>query len=791
MLNKNRTIKLVDFDKVLCLVAENALSVAAKKDILSCVPDFNLSDAERLQSLTEEAMIVRNKYLLSPVMAVDETEEILAKSRIGITLNMGELLKISRVLKAAAYLKEKILSTGDDIILLKNSVANLYVDTALQKDIEDSIIGENEMSDNASFKLKTIRRNILNLNSRLKEKLGSYTKNNASSDYLQDNLYTVRNNRFVLPVKSECRGNVPGLIHDQSASGSTVFIEPFALVELNNDLQTALSEEQAEIERILSEFSKRVYGRIEDISVCKNVITMSDIVFAKAIFGEKIHGVKPFLTDNGKTSFVNARHPLIDKNKVVPVSLSIGGEYSVLLITGPNTGGKTVCMKTVGLFCYMAYAGIPLPCDEAFISVYDDIFCDIGDEQSISNELSTFSSHIVNINEIINGITGRSLVLLDELGGGTDPTEGAALAIGIIKYIETVGCCAVISTHYDQLKEYALTENGVMNACMLFDEKTLLPTYRLVIGMPGSSNALKIAQGLGMNDFILKEAAKNLDSDKIAYENIIRSAEKIKNDAEREKLIAEKERESAIALKKALEADKNKTDALYAKIQSNANAEVKRLVAMRVAKAENIIAEMKELSEKADEKALLEARIKRNQLTDLEYRLHDDEKASYENLPADKKLEIGQKVIIKSLGTEAVILKLPNKKGLIKVKSGNITTDVKFEDLGAPIAQKNVKAHTKKRFVGSANTSAAVSSGIVPEIMVIGQTVAEAVENIEPYIVSAHASADKELRIVHGKGTMALARGIQSYLKTMPLVASFRFGRYGEGDNGVTVVKVK
>lgn len=784
----NRTIKLLDFDKVLALVAENALSVTAKSEILNYLPSFDIEKAKNLQAYTEEAATIRNKYLLSPVMAIDEISEIIAKSRVGITLNMGELIKISRVLKAAAYLKEKTLSTGDDIVLFKNLVANLFVDTKLQQDIENAIISDNEMSDNASFKLKTIRRNILNLNSRLKEKLNGYTKNNSQSEFLQDNLYTVRNNRFVLPVKSECRGNVPGLIHDQSASGSTVFIEPFALVDLNNDLQTALAEEQAEIERILSEFSTRVNDRLQDIIVCKNIITMSDIVFAKAIFGEKIRGIKPFLTNVSKTLLKNARHPLIDKEKVVPVSISIGENFSVLLITGPNTGGKTVCMKTVGLLCLMAYSGIPVPCEEAAISVYDDIFCDIGDEQSISNELSTFSSHVVNINNIINAITAKSLVLFDELGGGTDPTEGAALAIGIIKYIETVGCHALISTHYDKLKEYALTENGVMNACMLFDEKTLMPTYRLVVGMPGSSNALKIAQGLGMNDFILKEAEKNLDSEKIAYENIIRSAEKIKNEAEKEKTLAEKEKESLLALKKSLEVEKNKTEALYSKIQNNANAEVKRLVAARVAKAENIISEMKQLAQNADEKNLLEARIKRNSLIDLEYRLHDDEKSEYVEINDYNTLVPGQKVIIKSLGMEAFIVKLPNKKGEIQVRSGNMTTNVKLQDIALPIEQKTSKPVKKPT-----NTTAPqpVKTGIVPEIMVIGQTVAEAVETIEPYIISAHDSPDKELRIVHGKGTMALARGIQTYLKTMPLISSFRFGRYGEGDNGVTIVTVK
>ena len=784
---KERTINLLDFDKILQKVADFALSSTAKKRILEYVPDYDLKTARYLQNLTEEATIIRSKYLLSPVTAIDDIDEIIAKNRVGITLNMGELLKVSRVLKAASYLKEKIDGTGDDVTLLKNELSCLYVDKSLQKDIEESIISDEEMSDNASFKLKSIRRNILNLNSRLKEKLLGYTKNNSSSEYLQDNLYTVRNNRFVLPVKSECRSNVPGLIHDQSATGATVFIEPFALVELNNGLQTALAEEQAEIERILTEFSERVHGNLESLIVCKNKITMCDIVFSKAFFGEKTHGIKPFLTNDGATNLSEARHPLIDRNKVVPVSISIGESYSALLLTGPNTGGKTVSMKTLGLMCLMAYSGIPLACKNATVSVYDEIFCDIGDEQSISNELSTFSSHIVNINNIIDNVTDKSLVLIDELGGGTDPTEGAALAIGIIKYFETVGCKTVVSTHYDKLKEYALSSGNVMNACMLFDEKTLMPTYKLVIGMPGSSNALKIAQGLGMNEFVLKEAEKNLDSDKIAYENIIRSAENIKNQAEQEMSKAREEKERYENERKQLAAEKQKTDALYEKIKSNASAEVKRIVAARVAKAENIIAEMKAISDTVNEQNLLAARIKRNQLIDLEYKLESDKNVEYATLPPDK-IKVGARVIIKSLGSEAEIMQLPNKKGEVRVKSGNITTFVKTDDLGE-IPQKTTVEKPKKQ--PKPPVLPVTPTGIVPEIMVIGQTVSEAIETIEPYIQAAYASPDKQLRIVHGKGTMTLARGVQNYLKTMPLVKSFRFGRYGEGDNGVTIVTVK
>lgn len=789
MQNFEKTLKLLDFEKILTMIADCAHTTNARQAILSHVPIFEIKTAENLQNLTWEATITRNKYLLSPIIAIDDISEILEKNRIGITLQMGELLKIAKVLTSAAYAKEKICETGEDVILLKNVVANVFVDKQLEKDILNSIISDNEMSDNASSQLKSIRRKILNLNTRLKERLNQYTKNNTVSDYLQDNLYTVRNNRFVIPVKSECRANVPGLVHDQSASGATVFIEPFAIVDLNNDLRTAMVEEAAEIERILMEFSSRTFKQIEQIKNCMNTVVMLDIVFSKAVFGEKIKGIKPFLNSKGETKIVNARHPLIDANKVVPVTIELGTDFSLLLITGPNTGGKTVCMKTLGLFCLMAYSGIPLPCENANIAVFDNIFCDIGDEQSISNELSTFSSHVVNITNIVNSITKDSLVLLDELGGGTDPTEGSALAIGIIKYLEIVKCKGIISTHYDKLKEYALGTEFIMNGCMLFDEKTLLPTYKLVIGMPGSSNALKIAKGLGMNQFILDEAEKNLDVHKMEYEKIIKNAENIKNEALKERDAARLERESLSELRKKLEKDKEKADALYEKIKSNVSAEVKRIVSAKVAKAENIIAEMKILKESADEQALFEARRKKNLLSDIEYKLQENETLGFTEISADN-ICIDQKVVVKSLNTIGTVLSLPNKKGELRVKTGNITTTVKASDIGLPLETEKHR-EIKKINLSDRKDSKVAPTGLVPEIMVLGKTVAEAIEIIEPYLFTACQGNDKVLRIVHGKGTMALAKGIQSYLRTLPYVESFRFGRYGEGDSGVTIVTVK
>jgi len=784
----NKTVKTLDFDKILEMVSQYALTNEAKTAIVNLRPIFEYEKIDENQLLTQEAVTVKTKYLIEPVLAIDNVKEILSKNKIGITLQMGELLKIARVIKSAAYAKDKILSTGEDVVLLKNSVATLFADLKLEKEITDCIISETEMSDNASYALKSIRRTIANVNIKLKDKLNSYTKNNSASDYLQDNLYTVRNNRFVLPVKSECRGQVPGLIHDQSASGSTVFIEPFAIVELNNSLRTALAEEAAEIERILTDLSGKVYERLDSIAHCQEVVTMLDVIFAKAEFSLKIRGIRPVLSRNHATKLTTCRHPLIDKKKVVPIDIELGTDFNVLVITGPNTGGKTVSMKTLGLFCLMTYVGIQLPCAEATVAVYDNIFCDIGDEQSISNELSTFSSHIVNIIDITNGITSKSLVLFDELGGGTDPSEGAALAIGVIRYIETVGCCAIVSTHYDKLKEYALSSGKIMNGCMLFDEATLMPAYKLVIGMPGSSNAIKIAKGLGLNQFILDEAVKNIDEHKIQYERIIRNAENIKNEALKEREEAEKIRQDFEKLKSELDKEKAKLDAALTKIQSNASAEVKRIVSAKVAKAERIIEEMKALQAQETEKALLQARIKRNELSDLEYRLNEDEKIVYLDIDASK-IEKGDEVIVKSLNLKGVVVDLPNKKGEVRVKTGAITTMVKTNDLAvAPIEKKTAPKKGDKKI--SVSSPKPVVNTLTPEIMVLGKTVMEAIEEIEPYFISLSGSG-QIVRVVHGKGTMALAKGLHAYFKTCPLVANFRFGRYGEGDNGVTIVTLK
>lgn len=783
-----KTLDLLEFNKITEKVAFYALSESGKHSIINENPSSDYGDMVYAQQLTHEASLVVEKYLLTPVVAFDPIEELIKKAQIGATLQMGELIKIARMIRAGRIARSTISSTSDDVTFLKNLVDNLYVDETLEKDINIAIVSENEMSDNASDKLRAIRKKITATNIKLKEKLASYTRNNSVSNYLQDNLVTIRNNRFVLPVKANFKSFVPGLIHDQSATGSTVFIEPFVVVELNNELHTLQSEEQAEIEFILSEFTKRVDSNSEMLKLASDVCSTLDAVFAKYTFSAKNRCTKPELNNNGVVVLENARHPLLDKNKVVPISVRIGQDFDVLLITGPNTGGKTVTLKTVGLFCIMTYFGLWLPCDNATINAYDEIFCDIGDEQSIDNELSTFSSHMVNIRNITNKITQNSLILFDELGGGTDPVEGSALALGIIEYILENKAKSIITTHYNELKEFGLTTDRVVNGCMQFDSKTFAPTYKLIIGMPGTSNAISIASRLGLSKDIIEKAHKHLNPEKQEFENLLKNAEKIRNESLKELGLAKAEREELDRERVRLTQEGKKLELAMQKIKSGAVAETKRLVSSSMQKADEIIERMKELSEHVDGGSYLEAKKLRKQLEGIEDEFNKEEDYT-QYVPLDKtEIRTGNTCIVKSLQAQGTIISPPDKKGYVQVRCGNLTTKVKVEDLAFAKAEKEKpKPQIKPTQPKERNTTT-----FLTELKVLGCTVDEAISIIEPYLINMFENeGNKTIKIVHGKGTMALARGLHKYFKSSPIVAEFRYGRYGEGDNGVTFVTVK
>ena len=782
-----KTLDLLEFNKIAEKVSTFALSASAKSEIVQENPSSNYGDVVLAQNLTYEASLVVEKYLLSPIVSFDPIEEIIQKAEIGATLQMGELLKVARMIRAGRIAKSCITPTSDDIIFLKNYVDNLYLDETLEKDIGIAIVSENEMSDNASDKLKSIRRKIAATNVKLKEKLASYTRNNSISTYLQDNLVTIRNNRYVIPVKASFKSFVPGLIHDQSATGSTVFIEPFVVVELNNELHTLQAEESAEIEFILSEFTKRVNANSDALKLALKSCTELDVIFAKYSYSVKNKCIKPEVVKDGVVLLDEAKHPLLDKNKVVPISVRIGDDFDIMLITGPNTGGKTVTLKTVGLFCVMTYFGLWLPCNNAIISTFDDIYCDIGDEQSIDNELSTFSSHMVNIRSITDKITQNSLVLFDELGGGTDPIEGSALALGIIKFLLENKTKAIITTHYNELKEYGLSTQRVINACMQFDATTFAPTYKLIIGMPGTSNAISIAKRLGLNSSIIENAKSYLNPEKQEFENLLKNAEKIRNQSIAELDKIKIDREQLEQEKIRITQEGKKLEQALNKIKSGAVAETKRLVSSSMQKADDIIEQMKELSSHTDGGSYLKAKKLRKQLEEIEDEYNKEEDfTQYINLSPDQ-IRTGTTCIVKSLKAEGIISSSPDKKGFVQVRCGNITTKVKTTDLAKATAEKPKKKPQINSTPRERNTTT-----FLTELKVLGFTVDDAIAEIEPYLINMYENeGNKTIKIVHGKGTMALAKGLHKYFKNLPIVLEFRYGRYGEGDNGVTFVTVK
>lgn len=793
MKTENKAISILEYDKVLDMLAEFAASPKAKERIRDLCPLFDIKQVERLQELTQEAGLLRDKYLINPVYELDDMTTILEKANVGVTLQPSDFLKVARVLRAAHSAKKSVLACGDDVPLVKDNLSVLMPDMSLEKKIYETIAGENEIKDSASDVLRTLRRKIAALNNKLKDKLSSYTRSGETEKFLQDNIVTVREGRFVLPVKTEYKGNIPGLIHDRSASGATVFVEPFPIVEMNNEMKTLQLSERDEIERILKSLTAETAAASASLSLCFERLIDLDIIFAKAIFATAYSGVRPVLNDRGIVHLKNSRHPLIDKNSVVPVTVYFGKDFNILVITGPNTGGKTVSLKTVGLFCLMAYSGMKLPCDDgAEIAVFDNVFCDIGDEQSISQSLSTFSSHVTNIARITDSITPSSLVLLDEIGAGTDPIEGAALAVGIIQYLELMNCHGIVTTHYSELKEYALTSDKLMNACMQFDEKTLKPTFKLIMGLPGVSNALDIAKSLGINDYILTKAKSSLKEEKIQFEKILMNAEQAKSAALAELEDVRRIKEELLQRQRKLDEEYTAVNRKLEQINNNAKIETQKIVRNATAKADEILEAIREKMASADEAALLQAKKLHKELAEMQY--DTDVRIAQNNyIPLEERdVKIGCEVVIKSLNAKGVIQSAPNKKGLITVSSGSVRLQLPRNDLGK-VAHTPVKESSAKIKLPCKERPAEKAEECpVEEIRVLGFTVSEAVEFLEPHILSASAAEDKPLlKVVHGKGTGALGRGIQQYCRSHPLVKSFRYGGYGEGDTGVTFIELK
>lgn len=673
-----KSLTTLEYPKILDRLATFAQSQGGKKKASELVPYEKIADALHALNETAEADRVLFEYSLSPSFAVDDIGDILVKAKKGATLAIPDIMKVGRSLRVSRRLKYTI-DKVKDCPLLADMAMGLFENETLEKKIFDAFLSETEVADNASNELRAIRIRIRKLNDNVRSKLQLFITSPKYSKYLQDNIITVRGDRYVIPVKSDCKGTIPGLVHDQSASGSTLFVEPMQIVELNNELKVELVNEQLEIEKILRNFSNQIEGCADGITYSYNTVVDMDMVFAKAQLAREYKATKPELNEDGVIDIRAGRHPLIDQKKVVPVSLALKKDEKMLLITGPNTGGKTVTLKLVGLFTLMAMSGLFIPAKSANLSIFDGVYSDIGDEQSIEQSLSTFSSHIKNTIGILDVITDKSLVLFDELGAGTDPGEGAALAVSIAEYLLRVGAKSFITSHFNDLKEFSLVTKGVVAASMEFDSNTFCPTYKLVMGAIGSSNALAIAKKLGLSDEIIENAKSKISVEKRQFDNVLTAAEKTRMKAAELVSEASIDRENAAKALKDAEIEKKRIEEKREKLDESIRKETKRLIENSVEEANDILEQIKEILNKpqVEDKDLFEARKLKKQLENM---TADYEKeAVVEDVKDDSPIKIGDNIFVKSLQKKGKLTSV-NQRGEAVVAFGKLTTKVKKDD---------------------------------------------------------------------------------------------------------------
>lgn len=781
-----KTIKTIEYDKILLALLNFAVMEQTKKEILEFNPVSELSDAEFLLEKTSEAYKLLYTYSVGGIFYSDDIRDSLRRAELGATFNNSELLKVADNLKTARILRTSISSVSDSsLTILPSIIAGIYVDGEFEKEIYSKIISENEVSDRASSKLASIRREIKSLNVKIRDQLNTYMRGSYGK-YLQENVITLRQDRYVIPVKSEYRSFVKGFIHDQSASGSTVFIEPEMVMELNNELKRAYFDEQNEIYRILCELTDRVRQIVNALRSNYDLICQVDEAYAKASYAFSNKCTKPILNDKGIIDIKKGKHPLISKEKVVPVDVKLGKDYRFLLVTGPNTGGKTVCLKLVGLLTLMAMSGIYVPADEeSTLSVFDGVYCDIGDEQSIEQSLSTFSSHIVNVKSILDNASKNSLILLDELGAGTDPEEGSALALAITKKMIDRNLCGIITTHYSKMKEFASINDKIANASMEFDNKTLKPLYRLNVGIPGSSNAIDIAKTLGVDEEIISLALSELSEEKIGFESVLKQAEEerrkyldLSNEVN-ETLLKKKEELNLISI------EKEKIIKEREKIYQTAKLETKRIVSDKLDEAEEIIDQLKDILRRTEleSKEFFKASELKNRLKNSKYLENAIDHPTELNSVDINKLKKGDRVYVKSLGGYAIVDKIKKEKKEIEVLIGSIRTSVKLFD----VFNNETIANEVKVQVSRKN----ISGIVVKEINILGKTSLEALDILEEFVSTSVMHGLEEIKIIHGVGTGVLIKTVREYLKNDKRVKEFRRGKYGEGENGVTIVTLK
>lgn len=783
---EKRVLKTLEYDKILAMLKERASCCISRELVDTMEPSGDFDTVERELKLTAEAETLFYKTGRSPVDDFPDMRHCLERMHAALFLSTGELLGIASCLKAARIAKDILAKEVGEESYLYNLAGLLITHRSAEEEINRCIINEDEIFDGASPALARIRRAMRLANEKVREKLNSMIRSTAYQKYLQEPIITIRNGRFVIPVKQEYRQQVPGLIHDQSSSGATLFIEPSAVVELGNEYKKLLAEEADEIERILTELTAMLAPYADEIREDLNIMGQIDLVFAKAKLSRELNAVMPRLNRNNYVRIVRGRHPLIPADKVVPIDIWIGRDYRSLIITGPNTGGKTVTLKIVGLFALMVQSGIFVPANEGSeFPVFEHIYADIGDEQSIEQSLSTFSSHMKNIVGILDKADENSLVLMDELGAGTDPIEGAALAMSILEELNDRHCICVSTTHYSEIKAFAMTHEGMENASMEFDIDRLCPTYRLYIGIPGKSNAFEISSRLGLPNSIIDKAKGFLKGEDVRFEDIISSAQSQHRIAEEERKMAEEARAELEKLRADAERERRKLDEDRNRLQAKAKEDAKRIVADTKREMEKLIVEIRSIKDIDRSAADRVIQATRDTLRATETAVNEKEAIKKEdNTKPPKTVRAGDTVNIVTLDQKATVLSAPDSKGEVMVQAGVMKLNVKLKDIRL-IEEKKAAAPTS----GKVGLGAGKQVGL--ELDVRGMLVDEANIIVDRYLDDAYNAGLSEVNIIHGKGTGALRAGVQAFLKRHPLVKGYRMGSYGEGDAGVTVVTLK
>lgn len=783
-----KSLEKLELNKILSAVGDYASTEGGKKLITECLPSENLAEVKNRLLLTEESDKLLYVYGVSKIENFPDLSDELARANKGSVLSCGELLSVAALLRAARVAFTSIEKTDEsDVILLRAVANNLYYSYNLECDITDKIISVDAVSDFASDKLFSIRSKIKTLNARIREKLSEYTSG-KDGEYLQEPIVTMRNDRYVIPVKAEHKSHVRGFVHDRSKTGATFFIEPEQILELNNELIALSIDEREEVEAILRALSARVGEMSGQLLNDMSVLYEIDSRYARAEYSYAHKCTKPKVNDRGYIDIVKGRHPLIDRDKCVPVTIEFGDKYSYLLLSGANTGGKTVTMKMIGLFCLMAACGLFVPAAEgSSVSVFDSVFCDTGDSQSIEESLSTFSSHLTNIINICNNANKNSLVLIDELGGGTNPDEGQAIAKAVVEYLVNRGTKGIVTTHFTPLKEFAYTMTGIENASMEFDSDTLKPLYSIKIGLPGASNALAIARRLGIDEGILERAEGYLSEGARSFENVVRRAEESRVEADKKLAeIAEIKNEWAEKLKK-VNSQIDELNREKEKLNRSARAESRRIIQDRTEKAEEMLAAIEEIFQKEEMKEadLIAARTLKNKLKDTAYNEDGEIKKAVDYSPASaQNVKVGDEVYVKALECRATVTGLNIKKGEAEVNTGTLKMHVKIGDLLRVGKEKPPKQAVKV-------VKSLPRTMPVLEINVLGLTVPEALYEVENFIDRAVTDNLEEIKVIHGVGTGKLRSAIHDRLKKHPNVESFRLGKYGEGETGVTFIKLK